>query len=613
MDFASILRNITKGDVQGHAFHGNQWTEGISGSTTAEERIEKIARNRMNLMLNSQKRAMETTRWKEIPYNSDVSKYIAIGNDTLNRWLRNGSASDFDQTGTIGNIFSGEYRREGVAEEINSIDKQLASTPTDGTYYAARFTGNTFMDENGKQINVNDLKVGQIITDPAYQSTTLNPKLFFQESLTNLDDNRTWDLLRDAKPSFGRSRSSEMLMTIPEGVPALFRPTSPYSGGGFVSVKDEAELLLGRDLKMEVTSIDHINARNYNQALVSVRVIAPDNLIPPLPPQTPVLKGDVKGHKFHGNQWIGGDLSRYPIVGGAFGGEFGTFNDVLYNRNLDKAKQQKAEATCAHCGKIIDPKTAWLFRDLKNGNVLRSDKFFDPNTPEARAGSWRLVGDTCGSKQAGAAYRVRYSEIPESVRPPLSEIEPAFGAWNHDASKVYKGDVEGHEFHGNQYTEGRAGFHLTGKDYEGKTGRYDHITRNESGTIPTDAIKFMLGASGEKPFDHRMYKGDDWEKFKADIAKNGIKEPIFITVDYDGTPVIAEGNHRRDAAVELGMKEVPVEVRYFGNAQQQGTIAERPFPTSDLSEQRPLWHGKPVQKGDVRGVVRLFSSAFPQK
>ena len=168
---------------------------------------------------------------------------------------------------------------------------------------------------------------------------------------------------------------------------------------------------------------------------------------------------------------------------------------------------------------------------------------------------------------------------------------------------ITKGDVTGHEFHGNQYTDGQAGFHLEGKDYEGKTGRSDHITRTENGTIPTDAIKFMLGASGEKPFDHRHRQGEDWEAFKADIAKNGIKEPIFITVDHNGTPVISEGNHRRDAAVELGMKEVPVEVRYFGNAQEQGTIAQRPFPTSDLSQQNPLHNGKPVQKGDLLGHV----------
>jgi hypothetical protein len=33
-------------------------------------------------------------------------------------------------------------------------------------------------------------------------------------------------------------------------------------------------------------------------------------------------------------------------------------------------------------------------------------------------------------------------------------------------------------------------------------------------------------------------------------------------------PVISEGNHRRDAAVELGHSHVPVEIRYFGHAEQ---------------------------------------------
>lgn len=42
---------------------------------------------------------------------------------------------------------------------------------------------------------------------------------------------------------------------------------------------------------------------------------------------------------------------------------------------------------------------------------------------------------------------------------------------------------------------------------------------------------------------------------------------VFVTVDWGEEPKLSEGNHRRDAAVELGMTHVPAEVRYFGHAQ----------------------------------------------
>ncbi len=119
------------------------------------------------------------------------------------------------------------------------------------------------------------------------------------------------------------------------------------------------------------------------------------------------------------------------------------------------------------------------------------------------------------------------------------------------------------------------GSSLTRTDYEGQVGNTQHITAIEEGHIPTAAIRYLRGVMGEVPGDHRNIQGEDWEKFKQDIAANGIKQPIFITVDHGEQPKISEGNHRRDAAVELGMENVPVEIRYFGHAEQEGTVAER--------------------------------------
>jgi mRNA interferase RelE/StbE len=108
-----------------------------------------------------------------------------------------------------------------------------------------------------------------------------------------------------------------------------------------------------------------------------------------------------------------------------------------------------------------------------------------------------------------------------------------------------------------------------------KEGERSHITLDEKGTIPTSVVANMPGRMGEVPGEHRNMHGERWEEFKADIAARGIQNGIFITVDWDDQPYISEGNHRRDAAVELGLAEVPVQIRYFGHAERQGTVLER--------------------------------------
>jgi hypothetical protein len=116
-----------------------------------------------------------------------------------------------------------------------------------------------------------------------------------------------------------------------------------------------------------------------------------------------------------------------------------------------------------------------------------------------------------------------------------------------------------------------ASLRLTVREYEGDTGDRSHITRTETGMVPTLAIADLPGARGERPGGHSR-QGERWEALKADIAANGIRSPIFITVDYGNEPQISEGNNRRDVAVELSLPCVPVEIRYFGHAERQGTV-----------------------------------------
>lgn len=140
--------------------------------------------------------------------------------------------------------------------------------------------------------------------------------------------------------------------------------------------------------------------------------------------------------------------------------------------------------------------------------------------------------------------------------------------------------------------------HLNVRSYEGEVGNNDHITRVETGSIPVGAVANLPGVRGEVPGEHRNRKGKDWEKFVSDVRENGVREPVFVTVDHGGHPQISEGNHRRDAAVEAGQTHIPAEIRYYGHAEHAGTVLER------AGEASPGPEASPGQGGAVvRGVV----------
>ncbi|MDF2533914.1 MAG: hypothetical protein K0R18_71 [Bacillales bacterium] len=65
------------------------------------------------------------------------------------------------------------------------------------------------------------------------------------------------------------------------------------------------------------------------------------------------------------------------------------------------------------------------------------------------------------------------------------------------------------------------------------------------------------------------YREDKWNRFLEDIKANGIQNPLHVVVEKDGTAKISEGNHRREAAIQLGLTSVPVEIQYMGNSQRQ--------------------------------------------
>lgn len=163
---------------------------------------------------------------------------------------------------------------------------------------------------------------------------------------------------------------------------------------------------------------------------------------------------------------------------------------------------------------------------------------------------------------------------------PVFDDGVQLAAWQHEARDPHTGEWIG----------------LTVNSYQGTPGSLRHITRTEEGQIPLAAIADLKGREGEQPGEHTTMTPERFEALKADIAANGIRNPIFITVDPGMPPEISEGSNRRDAAAALGMTHVPALVRYFGHSEEKGTVTERAFTTT-------WYHGVPTGR-QARQIAR---------
>lgn len=83
--------------------------------------------------------------------------------------------------------------------------------------------------------------------------------------------------------------------------------------------------------------------------------------------------------------------------------------------------------------------------------------------------------------------------------------------------------------------------------------------------IPTKMIKGLKGLQGEI----RRMSDSDVQTLKKSIEDfGGIYSPIFINVNWNGEVFINEGNRRALIAKELGMKYIPVEIRYYAGSER---------------------------------------------
>lgn len=155
---------------------------------------------------------------------------------------------------------------------------------------------------------------------------------------------------------------------------------------------------------------------------------------------------------------------------------------------------------------------------------------------------------------------------------------------------------------------------LTVRTWDGRAGDPSHLTKEITGLVPTSLIADLPGKRGEVPGAHRNKQGPEWEAFLEDIDSRGIQNAIFIVVEETGEAFIYEGNHRRDAAVELGLDEVPVEIRFFGKSEDihpLGKIASQHVASDYWGGHRPTEEGPPVHdllEGDSFAPLDIYEN-----
>lgn len=198
-----------------------------------------------------------------------------------------------------------------------------------------------------------------------------------------------------------------------------------------------------------------------------------------------VSKGDIKGHEFHGNQWtvsMPGDYTYRPERGSAPNATQnpdGTYTWHQDHNDLVREALAKLKGSPVGIGYGLrdEPATSPQIAKAKAlyASVLYELQHNATDTPKLYRGSksddnfTRPFDEWSESKSIASNFAKKYGGEVQSLPAGTKGIRIAdylgegggyLGAekgWLVAQSPVEKGDVSGHEFHGNQYTGGRGG------------------------------------------------------------------------------------------------------------------------------------------------------------
>jgi hypothetical protein len=111
-------------------------------------------------------------------------------------------------------------------------------------------------------------------------------------------------------------------------------------------------------------------------------------------------------------------------------------------------------------------------------------------------------------------------------------------------------------------------------------GAWSNVKRTTKGDVEVVPTASLDRASQRNKADTST---PEYEALKASIQKKGIVDPIIITTNSLGRAEVFEGNHRLQAARELGIKEIPVVLHSRTNPSESYPVVGRK-PSSLLAE-----------------------------
>ena len=124
----------------------------------------------------------------------------------------------------------------------------------------------------------------------------------------------------------------------------------------------------------------------------------------------------------------------------------------------------------------------------------------------------------------------------------------------------------------------------------------DKTTINLPISLLKDLLEFDRTQDTKYYTDKELTGVENIKKLKESISKEGLKEPLELSINSQGAIVLSEGNHRIQALIELGYTEVPVKVigrgskgEYFTEVRQGkqvtlGLNLNKDFGITKLSE-----------------------------
>ena len=518
MDFRNILRLVTKGDVRGHEFHGNQYTGGIGGGN--EPHYVAFIRSHMDKFYGSGGKieSVESEKTATAVANEIVAIERAISNSDNERL----------ELGV-------EEMRASVTQHLELLANRNGNGGDDQKPFflvARDANGNLAACINGVKddygVRIGNLGSAQIIKGSA---TAL------QERVAQLADGKPVSsyALWDAVPyhiSIGREVDTP---TDEETEQAMKNgDTQIASYWNADTVKEIAALPSPEPSVVKSASnhwLDEVNP--FWQTPEGKALLA----------KIQITKGDVTGHEFHGNQWTGGTggdgdwkptMTRAQADGWAKNSAIqiplyhatenenlksilsnglrpsgsGAFGNGIYSTD----SKQEADDFVSVGGETLELRAN--VQNIWNLDAMEQVDKFIKDTAEALENGSIVKNEGDSFSEAMRKYAVSLGY--DCIRIPFHDPSYQYNVLDPKnitviSDKVAKGESKGHPFRGNQYTQGEGG-----GEPEVSPELRQHIRDFAESTVPSQFVETYANNLSKI-----LASPERYEKLRADLVAGG--------------------------------------------------------------------------------------------